>query len=148
MKTILAVWHVGDKGKTETLRELANLLLLQFPECKPVYPIPHDIPAKGDFRFIIEINGRIIGIESKGDPKTGLEKKLFELASEYKCDLIICTTRTKGETVYAVDNLARERNYDTIWTSTYQIMHRDDEKLVNGLKAKHLLELLTRLSLI
>lgn len=146
MKTILAIWHTSNKGKTETLREFTNLLLLSFPTYRHIFPNPAAIPARGDFRLVVEINGKIIGIESKGDPRTGLHNRLLDLADNFKCDIILCTSRTKGETVEAVDNLFLNRGFQTIWTSTYQMA--TNHQLVNQAKARHILDLLLSLRLI
>jgi len=148
MKTILAVCHIGDKGKTETLREFANLLLISYPSFKPIFPTIASVPTTGDFRLVIEINGKIIGIESQGDPNTNLQNRLLDLADNYQCEIILCTSRTRGDTVYAVDNLYNTRGFQTIWTSTYQIANVTQHTLVNQLKAKHILDLLQSLGLI
>ena len=148
MKTILSIWHSGNKGKTETLREFAYLLLATYPTYRPIFPIPTTIPATGDFRLVIEINGIIIGIESQGDPNTNLQNRLIDLADNFHCEIILCSSRTRGDTVTAVDNLFNTRGFQTIWTSTYQIANTANHNLVNRLKAKHLLDLLQGLSLI
>lgn len=150
MKTILAVWNTSDKGKTETLREFAHLLLTTYPSYRLIYPTPLVISTTYDFRLVVEIKGVIIGVESQGDPNTNLDKRLLDLADnpKFKCDLILCSTRTRGDTVDAVDNLANTRGFQTIWTSTYQIDNRANHKLVDQLKAKHILDLLQGLGLI
>ncbi|WP_162147678.1 hypothetical protein [Flavobacterium limnosediminis] len=144
-KCILAVWNSGTKGKTETVREFAKLLLATYTNYIEIFPIPASIPSKNDFRLVVNINGLIVGIESQGDPKTGLEKRLLELSDIYKCDLIVCTCRTRGETVWAVDSVAGSRGYETIWSSTYQVVGKNQQQVSNNLKAKHLLELLNSL---
>lgn len=148
MKTILAIWHSGDKGKTETLREFANLLLATYPLCIPIFPIPLVLSPNGDIRLVVKINGRIIGVESWGDPTTKLKERLIDLADSYHCEIILCSTRTKGDTVKAVENLHNTRGFEMIWTSTYQIDNKTHHAFVNRLKAKHLLDLLIGLSLI
>lgn len=148
MRTVIALSHSGGKGKTGTLRELASLLLEEYPNHTAIFPKPIVIPLSGDFRLIIEINGKIIGIESQGDPKTDLKNRLIELADNFKCDIIFCTSRTRGETVHSVDHLFHTREFKTIWTSTYQIEGEENQLLVNKLKAKHLIELIQKLSLI
>ena len=148
MKTILSIWHIGDKGKTETLRELGNLLLLTYPSFRPIFPTVEVVPATGDFRLVIEVNGKIIGVESQGDPNTNLHNRLIDLADKFKCEIIICSSRTRGDTVLAVDNLYHTRNFQTIWTSTYQIGDNTKHTLVNQLKAKHILDLIQSLGLI
>lgn len=149
MKTVLAIWNSGNKGKTETLREFAVLLLAAYPNYKEILPVSSKISATGDFRLVVEINGKIIGVESQGDPKTNLKSKLIDLADNFKCDIILCSTRTRGETVQAVyESLLNSRGFKAIWTSTYQVENTLDYKTVNQLKAKHLLELLQALLLI
>ena len=97
MKTIIAVFNSADKGKTATIREFANQLLVTYPSYIPIVPIPATIPVSGDFRLIVNINGKIIGIESQGDPGTRLRERLEDLADNFNCDIIICTSRTKGK---------------------------------------------------
>jgi hypothetical protein len=148
MKTVLSIWHIADKGKTETLRELAKLFLTTYPDYRSILPIPTIVPDSEDFRLVIEINGKIIGIESQGDPTTNLENRLIELADTFNCEIIICSSRTRGDTISAVDNLWETRGFQTIWTSTYQIADKTLHKFVNELKAKHILDLLQGLGLI
>lgn len=147
MRTVLAIWHSSDKGKTETLRAFANLLISTFPMIIPVESEFIPIPATGDFRFVGEINGVRIGIESEGDPNSRLQEKLLELVNDFNCRIILCASRTRGETVAAVDNLV-PLGFETIWTSTYQISDIGNRDRVNLLKARHLLELLQELRLI
>lgn len=147
-KTVLAIWHSADKGKTETLREFTKLLLTTYPTYKPIFPIQVNIPIAGDFRVVIEIKGKIIGIESQGDPSTNLQARLIELVDTFHCEVILCSSRTKGDTVYAVNNLYTKRGFQIIWDSTYQVADQTLHSTMNYLKAKHLLDLIQRLSLI
>lgn len=145
MKTILSVWHTSNKGKTETLREFAHLLLATFPSLTPIFPETVFVPATGDFRLVVKIDKKIIGIESEGDPNTNLRNRLLDLADNFNCEVILCSSRTKGHTVNAVDNLHYNRGFDTIWTSTYQLGDKSMQSVANELKAKHILELLQTL---
>lgn len=147
MKTILSVWNSSSKGKTETIRELAKLLLSTYPAFTPVKPSSVHIPKKGDFILVIDINGIIVGIVSQGDPGTGLKAKLEDLIDTYQCDIIICATRTRGDTVETVKKMAWQKKYDVIRTSTYQVS-QDHRGLANQLKARHLLSLLQGLELL
>lgn len=148
MNTVLAVWHSGGKGKTQTIRKFADLLLIAYPSYVPIYPLPAIVPASGDFRLIVEVNGIIVGIESQGDPHTNLKNRLLDLVDNYKCELVICSSRTRGETVDAVDNLHFNRGFQSIWTSTYQIDGTLQQTIANRSKGKHILELLQSLGLI
>lgn len=144
MSYILAVSNGGNKGKTEIVRELANLIIVHYPTISPVFPTSLTIPSHGDFRFVFRIGRKTIAIESQGDPNTNLRGRLHDLITNYACDTIICTTRTRGDTVQAVEN----SGLDTIWTSTYDIRDQSKYLMVNQLKAKHILELLQTLQAI
>jgi hypothetical protein len=148
MKTILTIWHNGNRGKTETLREFSKLLLTTFEYFEPIFPPNANVPKEGDFRLVIKVNGKTIGIESKGDPNTKLEDRLIDLADNFNCDIILCSSRISGQTVSAIDKLRESRNFQIIWSSTYQIADEKLHPLVNQLKAKHILELLQTLHLI
>lgn len=146
MKTLLAVWNTSSKGKSATLKEFALLLVSKFPSHKIIFMFPSIIKPHGDFRLVIEINGKIIAIESQGDPNTQLEKRLSDICKTYNPDIILCTCRTRGQTVNAVDKIASTFSYQQIWTSTYQM--DTNHSLANQLKARHLLELLQTIKLI
>lgn len=145
-RTALAVWNSGDKGKTETVRELAYALLSFHPHYRLLYTSAPKviIPKFGDFRLVITINGNVIAIESQGDPKTWLQSRLHDLIRFYAPDMIICTCRTRGETVHAVESLI-PWGYEIIWSSTYQLPGRFQQMVANTLKGLHLLELLQTL---
>lgn len=146
MKTILTVWHTAGKGKTSTIREFAHEILNIYPVHKIIYSDTNPFNPKGDFRLIIEINGKIIAIESKGDPNSELDKRLDEIFTSYNPDIIISASRTRGSTVNITDVFATKHAYKQIWTSTY---HMDNNhSIVNKLKAKHMIELLQTLNLI
>ncbi|CAM4341972.1 hypothetical protein [Flavobacterium terrigena] len=146
MKTILTIWNTSNKGKSSTILELANLLLRTFPKHTIIYTSKDIFKLSVDFRLIIEINGKIIALESQGDPGTGLEKRLNNIITLHKPYLIITSSRTRGETIWAINNVADLHKYDKIWTSTYETSH--SHKLANELKAEHLLDLIKKLGLI
>lgn len=147
MKTILSVWNTAGKGKSQTIRELARLLLASYPAYVSIDPITISIPPDRDFLIVVEVDGIRVGIASQGDPGTGLERKLRKLADEFNCDIIVCATRTRGESVKIVDRVANDYDYNTIWISTYQVGKRH-QPMANQLKARHLLDLLQNLELL
>jgi hypothetical protein len=148
MKTVIALSNISDKGKSDTLREFAKLILSSYPILKAISPIPISVPISGDFRCVIEINNVVVGIESQGDPTTNLRKRLNELTDQFNCEIILCSSRTRGETIDAVNNFASSRGFQIILTSTYQIVDQSKHQLVNQLKAKHLLDLLQSMNLL
>lgn len=149
MKTIIAVSNGVNRGKTKTLRELALQLMSKYPNFNSIEPdlIKIESIHDHDFRIVIEIKGKIIGIDTQGDPNTKLEERLEGLASIYQCDIIFCATRTRGKTIQSVHNIADKYNYDKIWTSTYDTANENNYKLLNKLKGKQLIELTEGLNL-
>ena len=147
MKTIVAIWNSGGKGKSSSILELAQLMLAQLPKNHiPIYCSTDVKNLSIDFTLIIEINGKIVALESQGDPGTKLEKRLDDIVKNYNPDIIICSSRTRGETVWAINNVAKKHSYDKIWTSTYETTH--SHQLVNSLKGEHLFDLIQKLGLI
>lgn len=146
MSTILTIWNTSNKGKSNTILQLANSILREYPNHKIIYSSKDLAILSIDFRLIIEINEKIIALESQGDPGTGLEKRLTSVINSYQPDLIITSSRTRGETIWAINNIAKIHNYDKIWTSTYETSHSHNQ--MNSLKAEHLLDLIQKLGLI
>ena len=152
MKTIIAVWHSSNKGKTESLRELVRLIIDAYPNqsfkfLDPKPSITDKIPSTGDFRIIIELNNIKVGIDTQGDPITTVKQRLKDFIND-NCYIIFCATRTRGKTVNAVDDIAtKSDNYQVIWTSTYQIGNRHLHEQINRLKAIHLHDLMQNLIL-
>lgn len=142
-KTIVALWHSSNKGKTSTLRAVATHLQRIYPNHQILYG---SISSTGDFTFVVRINQKIIAVESKGDPNTQLLERLEEIAFKFTPDVIFCTTRTKGDTIQAVEILEKKHGYEAIWTSTYQITR--NQAAANDLKAQHLITLLQSLGII
>ena len=152
MKHILAIWHKAGKGKSETIRQIANQFLLLYPTATPVFPATIIVPAKGDFRLVVEvlIKGVLtrVAFESQGDPRTNLEARLTELAVGFNCVILFCTCRTKGETVEAIENTANNYDFNTIWTSTYQVIGLTNQAIANQQKGMHVIQLMQALSII
>lgn len=141
MKTIIAVWNIAKRGKSKTLRSFADLIMGMTPR---VITDEFYSTGTGDFRLIIEFRGKVIAIESIGDPGTNLQIRLHEIVTKYNPDIIICTTRTSGATCRAV--VAYENTYDIIWSSTYQYQNNTSiESVLNQAKAKNLFDLLVTL---
>ena len=151
-KVIICLWHRAGMGKSETIREFARVLLnkyrkqerhIEYFEWEGEKVEGENVPCKGDITLVVKINEITIGIRSQGDPNTETDETLKKLAK--KCDIIVCASRTKGETVWAVDSLQK---FETIWTSTYQIADPSLQTRVNRLKAQQIMELITELALI
>lgn len=124
-------------GKSRTLKIVCEQLIKKYPDCQAVDPKTGDDIKKAikagypkiDIRVVIIINGVKAGIESQGDP--GKKKsRLFpslKLFVKIGCKVIICATRTGGETVTAVNRL--QNNYEISWIEKCELrkaMHEKD----------------------
>ena len=144
--TVLAVYGRSDIGKTSTIREFSTALFAAYPHYKI---IRGSTPAAvtGDISLIVDIGGRLVGIESMGDPNTNSRNRLLDLVAS-GCEVIVCATRTKGDTVEAVENLVSTAGFQTIWTANYQISDKASQPIANALKGGHILDLLKGLGVI
>jgi hypothetical protein len=129
-KTIIAVYGRANEAKTSTIRKVAGLLQAKFPKATlSSIPNPNE-----ELLLTIDIplqQGKVtvrIGIESAGDPHGRMmeEDTLRKMAKPKdddnplgSCDVIICATRTRGDTVHLVDNIANEFGFNTLWLSSY-----------------------------
>jgi Cdc6-like AAA superfamily ATPase len=107
MKTVIAIYGTANTGKSATLKKVYEILRAKHPNA----PITHEI-IQHDVRTIIKINGHSIGIESQGDPGGRIFTSISLFARE-ECDIIVCATRTRGQTVEVVENL--KPKYDIKW---------------------------------
>lgn len=144
MSTIVTIWNTSNKGKSATILELAKLFLSK--SSTVIFSSKDIINLTIDFRLIIEINGKIVALESQGDPGTELEKRLNNIINTYSPDLIFTTSRTRGETIWAINNVAKSHKYDKIWTSTYGV--NSSHVLMNKLKAEHIFDMVQKSGLI
>lgn len=145
-KILIAVWHSGDKGKTESIRASAHALISVRPMYKSLFPIPILIPPIGDFRMVVNVKGSIVAFESQGDPGTKLDLRLKDIESTYNPDVIICSCRTRGETVQAIWSMSP--NYEIIYTSTYDTNITAVHSSLNNLKGTHIIDILITMGII
>lgn len=136
-KTVIALKGIGGQGKSETIKRLRNLIKSTY-----THHVENILIDKGDVKVIIEIKGVKIGIESQGDPDSRQEKSISEFVSK-NCDIIICASRTRGETVDTVFNTKKD-GYRVIWVTNYRSKEISHSEL-NNLSAKHLLELINQI---
>lgn len=135
-KTIFANWGQARKGKSDTVKRIAQEILATYPTA---ITSPTTINYSGDIQVIITIGNVTIGIESQGDPNSRLFESL-KMFSSANCDIIICSTRTSGGTVDAVSALHSSYGYEIVWVTN----HRSNEKsqsTLNDISAKHIFTL-------
>ena len=73
----------------------------------------------GDIKAIFEIDGVKVGIESQGDPDSGMEPTMEAFVKE-NCEIIVTACRTKSFTYEKVtDYLGKENGYEILWAAHY-----------------------------
>lgn len=139
-KTVIANWGHAQKGKSDTVKRVAQIILRNYPNATTN---PTNIDFSADIKIVITIDKIKIGIESQGDPNSRLFESLKEFA-KINCDIIICSTRTSGGTVDAVNALCTSDNYDIIWATNYRSNEKNQNSL-NDLSARQFFELMQNL---
>ena len=95
MAHIIALQGPGNSGKTSTLIQVLKDLQAKYPSA--TVQALHG--ATNDIKVVLRrVNGKIVGIESQGDPGSRLQQSLSDLLAA-KCDVIFCACRTRGTTV-------------------------------------------------
>jgi hypothetical protein len=100
MKIAIALSGPGKSGKTTTVRKVYEIL-----SSRRGVAIIEGPRGRVDIRAVLEINQKLVGIESQGDPGGRLERSLKEFKS-LGCTVIVCATRSSGGTFDAVEKLA------------------------------------------
>lgn len=136
-KTVFANWGSAGQGKSSTVKEIAKLILNNYPTATTD---PVTIDYTYDIRVIITIGKIKIGVESQGDPNSRLFDSLKYFV-KVNCDIIICSTRTSGSTVEAVNELYSKHGYDNVWVTNYRSNEKNQD-LLNEISAKHIFELI------
>ena len=107
MKKLFAFRGTSKRGKSQIIRTVDELLRKKFPSAI----VEHEHRTPVELRVVLTIDGVKIGIETTGENITRI-KESFDLFVSLGCEVIICATRTKGQTVTAVETLA---GYEVVW---------------------------------
>lgn len=107
-KEVIGLWGKGNVGKSQTIKKVYDLLKSKHKNVKE----EHKEEGRVDIIVVLTIGTTRIGIESQGDPCSRLEESL-RLFVKLGCTVIVCATRTRGQTVKAVEKL--QPNYEILW---------------------------------
>jgi hypothetical protein len=140
-KTIFANWGHSEQGKSDTVKRIAKEILANYPNATSS---PTTFSYDGDIQVIITIGNLTIGIESQGDPNSRLFESL-KMFSSTNCDIIICSTRTRGETVKAVNALHTSFGYDIVWVTNHRSYEKSLQSSLNEISAKQIFNLVQQL---
>ncbi len=126
-------------GKTTSIRLVWNKLKSLDTEIKRV------IFQQGeDFYGVMDYNGKKIGFCSQGDPDSQQKEWLRRLAEE-DSDIIICASRTRGQTVHVVEQLAKDTSSELIWISPFYSISETLHSSLNECSAEAIISLINKL---
>jgi ABC-type lipopolysaccharide export system ATPase subunit len=108
-KTILCLFGPANTGKTSTIRRVDEILQSYGAKLVKVLFDENDFSKEYLFRT------HKIGILSLGDPGSEQSDYLRQLSND-NCEIIICTSRSKGATCDAVTAIATN-GYERYWIS-------------------------------
>lgn len=123
--TIIAIHGRAKQGKSRTIRGIFNELIqnngaIILNDIEPI--------LNGDIRVILRIGEIRIGIESEGDPN-GRSLDSIPAFVNLGCNIILCASRTSGETVDIINRTSRNDNYRLIWSTNHRSNNVDQVRL-------------------
>ena len=129
MKTMIVVRGAGNSGKTRSIRKVYELIkkLAESYKSLKIEEKCYCKRSNDDFMAVFGYSGKIIGIESVGDPGSEHSKKLKQLADEYKCDIIVAASRTGGETIDSVRSFQKDYDCDLYMVTSMLICEKAEK---------------------
>lgn len=104
MKTLIVVFGWENQGKSSAIKAVAQRWGVKIaPNCWDVFDSK---------------NG--VGFVGEGDPGSK-QKLMIEELIQRGCEVVVCASRTRGNTTYNISNLATQYGYRVIWTSNYSV---------------------------
>ncbi len=137
-KTIIAVYGRANEGKSTTIKKVVEIFERFYPNAIITY-----LERGADILVTVQLGNVKIGIESQGDPNSRMlwSHTVERLATTEHCQIIVCATRTEGNTVKEVDRVAEQHGYYTIWKSSYYTWGLDTNTL-NQIAAEEIVRLI------
>ncbi len=142
-KTIIGIYGRGKEGKSTTIKKVAEVILANYPNAVcSINPVNYS----ADILLTISIGQVKIGFESQGDPNSRMiyADTVENLAKIENCDIIVCATRTEGDTVKKVDYVADTYGYHTIWLSSFW-SPTIKQRVLNYLAAENIIKIIDAL---
>jgi hypothetical protein len=128
LKKVLALKGRRNVGKSQTIRTVDELLRAKYPGAS----VEHEHRTRVELRVVLSINGVRIGVESGARTQSS-----FDLFVSLGCDVIVCPTRTTGQTVNAVNALT---GYEVVWLEQRPQCVPFEQVLSNLVMARHIVE--------
>jgi len=96
MTQIFTLRGKSNVGKTETLRLLLDALIMGYPNAIPTWI--HGPAGRNSCVVLSNVGKFTVGIEGYGDRPERISAS-FRQFRKWRCDLIFCAARTKGDTL-------------------------------------------------
>lgn len=109
MRKIIALYRAGDKGKTETLNYVIEIL--QAITTRSLTPL---VPNYTDRKATFVFNGLTVSVCTAGDNATEIKQNEAYFNNQ-KCDIAITASRSKGESVDAINAMANSNGASIQW---------------------------------
>lgn len=140
-KKIICLQGKYDSGKTSTMKRLVKTLLQTYKDnCKDGLEYLFDDFYGVDFVRIIEnVNGKKVGINSRGDEWKFI-KRWLEILAKNKCDIIFCTCHSYGKTEEVIQDFGKSKKYEVIFVKKGRETVVSKQKLAEETAVKELLE--------
>lgn len=132
-KAIIAVYGKTDSGKSNSIKQYA-LRTGGFVDMNG-NSVTIDPQNNTDIFGTIQLPNALVGITSQGDPQTGLAQRLQQLVNR-NCDIIICATRTKRQTVWDVEHVERTHGYHLIWFGNFMAGNTLNQNRLNEISGQ------------
>ena len=130
-KMVIEIYGVGEVGKSNSVIRISEKIKKLKKTKTTTYKFNG---STSELHEILENSSIKIGLDAQGDPGTNLKKRIQSLVAE-KCDIIICTCRTYGKTVEAIETSCNK--YQIIWVKKCAIYSDIDEKHLRKMDNKN-----------
>lgn len=110
-KYIICDFARSDWGKSITLLNVIDILKTK------TKPKTEELIDEYDKYAVFELDGKVIVVNTQGDPDSYQEEGLKRAVAE-KATIIVCASRTKGNTVDVIYEIAKN-GYEVIWLSNF-----------------------------
>lgn len=134
-KHVIAVYGAKEMGKSGSIKMAFRMLQEKYPEKAEILIDGYDIKA------LLCIHGKMVGVESQGDPHSRQMDSVAEFA-ERGCAIILVASRTRGMTTKSIGKLKPEYKIDWIWKGDY--FDPDHQEETNRQLAEKLVEMVEK----
>ena len=139
-KRIICLQGKFDSGKTHTMKRLVKSLLQTYKN-NSIDDVEYllDISDSDFVRTIENVNGKKVGINSRGDDWKFI-KRWIEILYENKCNIIFCTCHSYGRTEEVIQEFGKAKKYEVIFVKKERETIKSKQKTAEETAVKELIE--------